>query len=50
MSGAKLVKHELKCGHSYLRRKAHRGAKAFWGLEAQGALEARAFLLEAHPP
>ena len=37
------------CDHIYLRRKAHRGAKAFWGLEAQGALEARAFLLEAHP-
>ena len=35
--------------HSYLRRKAHRGAKAFWGLEAQGALEAQTFLLEAHP-
>ena len=35
--------------HSYLRRKAHRGAKAFWGLEAQGALEVRAFLFEAHP-
>ena len=35
--------------HRYLRCKAHRGAKAFWGLEAQGALEARAFLLEAHP-
>ena len=34
--------------HSYLRRKAHRGAKASWGLEAQGALEARVFLCEDH--
>ena len=35
--------------HSYLRRKAHQDAKASWGLEAQGALEARVFLCETHP-
>ena len=35
--------------HSYLRRKAHRGAKPLWGLEEQGVLEVRAFLFEAHP-
>ena len=35
--------------HSYLRRKAHRGAKAFWGLEEQGTFKARVFLFEAHP-
>ena len=34
--------------HSYLKRKAHRDAKAFWGLEEQGALKARVFLFEAH--
>ena len=33
---------------SYLTRKAHQGAKASWGLEVQGTLEARAFLSEVH--
>ena len=38
----------LGSNHSYLRHKAHRGAKASWGLEALGALEEWAFLSEVH--
>ena len=35
--------------HSYLRHKAHQGTKVSRCLKAQGTLEARAFLSEAHP-
>ena len=49
IASVRLLLYMATMPHSYLRRKAHRGAKAFWGLEEQGALEARAFLLEAHP-